>query len=161
MMTMIARSSFFLVIVAMLYSLYHDKEATKNYYTEKLKVAEQTRDSAIEAINKFNVVQEQLVVLNKETQEKLNVIKNENDALSIAINNGTKRMYAISSALSASTSNKTSEACGLGNGTSIELPRDIATNILNIQRGIAEDRQKIKYLQGYIKKIDKMFEETD
>lgn len=132
----------------------------KEFSEYKLSQAIEAQSQMKESLDKFIKVQNELVITNNITLEKVNQIEKTTDASITAINNGNARMYAISKELS-ETASDYSKTNGLGNATSIELPRDVARNILTIKRGIEQDRAKIVYLQDYIKKIDKMLQEAN
>lgn len=133
-----------------------DKEFSSYKVTQAIEAQNQMKES----INNFIKVQNELVKTNNITLEKVNQIEKTTDASITAINNGNARMYAISKELS-ETASDYSKTNGLGNATSIELPRDVGRNILTIKQGIEQDRAKILYLQDYIRKIDKMLEEAN
>ncbi|KAA5923454.1 MULTISPECIES: lysis protein [Pantoea] len=94
--------------------------------------------------------QQQLTALDKTHTEALSAAESENDALRRQLAAGTRRMY-VHAKCPVSGTGTTTAASGLVNGAAVELATDSRRNILDIRAGIIRDREKLKYLQDYVR----------
>ncbi|KAA5961028.1 MULTISPECIES: lysis protein [Pantoea] len=100
-------------------------------------------------ITDINQRQQRLAVLDKTHTEALSAAESENDALRRQLAAGTRRMYVHAKCPVSGTGTATG-AGSLGDGAAVELAADSRRNVLDIRAGIIRDREKLKYLQGYV-----------
>lgn len=130
--------------------------ATDHYYSKAAewrdtahKYSELAKQQAA-TLTDINKRQQQLAVLDKTHTEALNAAETENDTLRRQLADGTRRMY-VSAKCPAPRAGTKAPASGVGNGTRVELTGNTRQNILDIRAGIIRDREKLKYLQEYIR----------
>ncbi|MBD8242511.1 lysis protein [Pantoea agglomerans] len=93
--------------------------------------------------------QQQLAALDKTHTEALSAAESENDALRRQLAAGTRRMY-VHAKCPVSGTGAAAVSGSMGDGAAVELAGDSRQNILDIRAGIIRDREKLRYLQGYI-----------
>lgn len=101
-------------------------------------------------ITDINQRQQQLAALDKTHTEALSVAESENDALRRQLAAGSRRMYVHAKCPMSGTGTAAGPR-GLVDATTVELTADSRQNILDIRAGIIRDREKLKYLQGYVR----------
>lgn len=101
-------------------------------------------------ITDINQRQQRLAELDKTHTEALNAAESENDALRRQLAAGTRRMY-VHAKCPVSGTGRTSATRSMGDATTVELTADSRRNVLDIRAGIIRDREKLKYLQEYLR----------
>ncbi|ECF7068453.1 lysis protein [Salmonella enterica subsp. enterica] len=84
--------------------------------------------------------------------EQLNEAENQNANLRRQLAAGTYRMR-LRTADSRTVAGKNTRTCGMGNDAGIGLSADTGQDVLSLREGISRDRQKIAYLQDYIRQV--------
>ena len=128
---------------------------------EKTAITTKAQQDTAAAIKRTHDAQDAAAAADKSSQEKLANAKRENDALRDDVAAGRKRVSILTANLAAanrSSGNATggsSSTSSLGNGTAIELSREAGLLIYDIREGMISDREKILYLQSYIRDVVK------
>lgn len=126
---------------------YHDKAiAWRNTARQSLKVTKQQAAT----ITDMNQRQQQLDALDKTHTEALSAAESENETLRRQLAAGAGRMYVHAKCPAAGTGTKAATR-RVGHATAVELATDSRQNVLDIRAGIIRDREKVKYLQDYIR----------
>lgn len=110
--------------------------------------AEKEADGQRQVITTMQQHQKTLAALDKTHTEALNAAESENDALRRQLAAGARRMYVQGKCPGTGTK---AASGGMGNATAVELSATAEQNVLDIRAGIISDRQKLKYLQDYIR----------
>ncbi|PHM54550.1 lysis protein [Xenorhabdus sp. KK7.4] len=122
------------------YSEYQDK--AEAYTSLKLEY-----DKQVIAIGKQQERLEQLAKLDEIYIEKLANAKTEIDTLRADVAAG-RRKLRIKATCPVSEATSSS---GVGDATTVELPRETGQAVLDIREGIINDRAKLRYLQEYVR----------
>jgi len=101
-------------------------------------------------INDMTERQQQLAELDKTHTEALSAAESENDALRRQLAAGSRRMY-VRAKCPAPGSSTTAGTGSMGDAAAVELAGDSRRNILDVRAGIIRDREKVRYLQEYIR----------
>ncbi|NEG58202.1 lysis protein [Pantoea agglomerans] len=130
---------------------------TANHYHDKAVLWRTTAHRSQQVVNQqaatikdMNLRQQQLAALDKTHTEALSAAESENDALRRQLATGTRRMYVHAKCPVSGTGAKAGTS-GMGDGAAVELATDSRQNILDIRAGIIRDREKLRYLQDYIR----------
>lgn len=130
-------------------------QVSRHYHGKALEWRKTARESQMvvkqqaATITDINQRQQQLAALDKTHTEALSAAESENDALRRLLAAGTRRMY-VHAKCPVSSTGRTSATRSMGDATAVELTADSRQNILDIRAGIIRDREKVRYLQGYI-----------
>lgn len=104
------------------------------------------------ALSKLQAQLNTLSDLDSYYTEQLSETENQNAILRRQLATSTYRMR-IRTRASSNGTNKGACSCSMGNDASIGLSSDTGQDILSIREGISQDRQKIAYLQEYIRQV--------
>lgn len=126
---------------------YHDKAVEWRTAAHQSKKIVRQQAATITDINQR---QQQLATLDKTHTEALSAAESQNDALRRQLADGTRRVY-VRANCPVSGAGKTTATGSLGDGTAVDLTGNAGSNILDIRAGIIRDREKLKYLQDYIR----------
>lgn len=126
---------------------YHDKAVEWRTTAHQ---SQQLAKQQAATITDINQRQQLLAALDKTHTEALSAAESQNDALRRELADGTRRVY-VRAKCPVSGTGKTTATGGLGDGTAVELTGNAGSNILDIRAGIIRDREKLKYLQDYIR----------
>ncbi|WP_241197645.1 lysis protein [Pantoea agglomerans] len=126
---------------------YHDKAIA---WRDKAHQTGQLARQQAATITDINLRQQRLAALDKTHTEALSAAESENDTLRRQLADGTRRMYVHAKCPVPGTGTAAT-ASRMGDGATVELAADSRRNVLNIRAGIIYDREKLKYLQSYVR----------
>ncbi|WP_277971768.1 lysis system i-spanin subunit Rz [Pantoea agglomerans] len=126
---------------------YHDKAIA---WRDTAHLSDQLARRQAATITDITQRQQQLAALDKTHTEALSAAESENDALRRQLAAGSRRMY-VHAKCPVSGTGTAAGTGGLGNATAVELAGDSRRNVLDIRASIIRDREKLKYLQDYIR----------
>lgn len=128
---------------------------------EKTAITTKAQQDTAAAMQRTHAAQDAAAAADKAAQEKLSNVQSENAALRRAVADGTKRVSILTANLAAANrasgnaSGGSASTSGVGDGASIELSREAGLLVYDIREGMMTDREKILYLQNYIKDVVK------
>ncbi|WP_277973509.1 lysis system i-spanin subunit Rz [Pantoea agglomerans] len=126
---------------------YHDKAIAWRTTAQQ---SQQLARQQAATITDINQRQQRLAAIDKTHTEALSAAESENDAFRRQLAVGTRRMY-VHAKCPVSGAGAASGSGGMGDATAVELTADSRRNILDIRAGIIRDREKLKYLQDYVR----------
>lgn len=129
----------------------HYRLQTHTWQKETARSMASARKQAV-ALSKLQVQLNTMSDLDRYYTEKLSEAENQNANLRRQLGAGTYRMR-IRSGASRTVDGKSARTCGVGNDAGIGLPADTGQAVLSLREAIIRDRQKIGYLQDYIRQI--------
>lgn len=103
-------------------------------------------------LDKLQLQQKAMSELDQHYTEQLNEAENKNVTLRRQLAAGTRRMYLRTRKTGAGAERGTTSG-GMGYATGIRLSADAGQAVLSVRGGIIRDREKIAYLQDYIRQV--------
>ncbi|UMB78857.1 lysis protein [Dickeya fangzhongdai] len=127
---------------------------TKHAETLKVISDQATADSEL-ARQREHDFQAKIAALDEKHQQELNDEKTKNEKLLFDVSTGRRRVQFATAALATceQSSAAVRSASSLGNAAAIQLSPAAGRNILGIRAGVKEDREKLVYLQEYIRAL--------
>lgn len=130
----------------------HYRHQADSRKKEVERLAEVSRQQA-SALETLQARQHTLAELDRHHTEKLNEAEDENHALRAELARGTRRMYLAGKCTRPGGKDGHAASRSLGDDAAIGLPAETGQRILSVRQGIIRDRQKLIYLQDYIRNV--------
>lgn len=142
--------SILFIIVGFLWSTRYYHQQSMSWQAKAKEASASVRKYEIE-LNVLQRQQRKLAELDEHYTEKLNEAEQENTALRTQLASGHRRMLV--SGKKYCSDRTSSSTLSLGHDGTIELSADTGQRILSVREGIIRDRQKLMYLQSYIRQF--------
>ncbi|AYC20053.1 hypothetical protein DZA65_03178 [Dickeya dianthicola] len=133
-----------------------DIATLKSQHAETLKaISDQATADSEAARQREHNFHNRIAVLDAKHQRELNDEKTKNEKLLFDVSTGHRRVQFATAALATceQSSAAVRSASSLGNAAAIQLSPAAGRNIIGIRAGVKEDREKLVYLQEYIRAL--------
>ncbi|MEQ4511771.1 MAG: lysis system i-spanin subunit Rz [Dickeya sp.] len=133
-----------------------DIATLNSQHTETLKaISEQAATDSEAARKREHDFQNRIAALDEQHQQELINEKTKNAQLADDVATGRRRVQFATAALATceQSSAAVRSASSLGNAAAVRLSPVAGRNILGIRAGVKEDREKLVYLQEYIREL--------
>lgn len=130
----------------------HYRQLAQRWQKEAERTTEISRQQASELVRIGNL-QRELATLDQHHAEKLNAAEQENSTLRTELASGARRMHLAGACPRAGHNDSPSSTRRMGDDAAVELTAAAGQHILSVREGIISDRQKLIYLQEYIRRV--------